>query len=154
MTRSALLAKANKLQEIAYSSPGRNRLIGTAGHEGTVAWITSILDQYPDYYTYYLQPLALSVGAGANLTLGGVVVPDTFAVDLAPSGTVSAPVVSVANLACDLVLLHLLKFDWKSSNIYRPISLPTLLERSPSFFVGAVNPASRPTMLFSLELSV
>ncbi|PVH79074.1 putative leucine aminopeptidase 2 [Cadophora sp. DSE1049] len=102
MTRSALLAKANKLQEIAYASPGRNRLIGTAGHEGTVAWITSILDQYPDYYTYYLQPLALSVGAGANLTLGGVVVPDTFAVDLAPSGTVSAPVVSVANLACDL----------------------------------------------------
>ena len=108
MTRSALLAKANKLQEIAYSSPGRNRLIGTAGHEGTVAWITSILDQYPHYYTYYLQPLALSVGAGANLTLGGVVIPDTFAVDLAPSGTVSAPVVSVPNLACDLVWLHLL----------------------------------------------
>ena len=35
-------------------------------------------------------------------------IPDTFAVDLAPSGTVSAPVVSVANLACDLVWLHLL----------------------------------------------
>ncbi|KAH9215505.1 putative leucine aminopeptidase 2 [Leptodontidium sp. 2 PMI_412] len=101
MTRSALLAKANKLQEIAYSSPGRNRLIGTAGHEGTVAWITSILDQYPDYYTYYLQPLSLSVGAGANLTIGGVVT-EAFAVDLAPSGSVSAPVVSVANLACDL----------------------------------------------------
>lgn len=106
MTRSALLAKANKLQEIAYSSPGRNRLIGTAGHEGTVAWITSILDQYPDYYTYYLQPLSLSVGAGANLTIGGVVT-EAFAVDLAPSGSVSAPVVSVANLACDLVRIFL-----------------------------------------------
>ncbi|KAH7364791.1 putative leucine aminopeptidase 2 [Rhexocercosporidium sp. MPI-PUGE-AT-0058] len=101
MTRSALLAKANKLQEIAYATPGRNRLIGTAGHEGTVAWITSVLDQYPDYYTYYLQPLSLSVGAGANLTIGGVVT-EAFAVDLAPAGTVSAPVVSVANLACDL----------------------------------------------------
>ncbi len=102
MLRSELLAKAKHLEGIAYATPGRNRLIGTPGHEGTVAWITSILDQYPDYYTYYLQPFELSVGAGANLTIGGVVT-EAFAVDLAPSGTVSAPVVAVANLACDLV---------------------------------------------------
>ncbi|KAI9048281.1 hypothetical protein LZ554_008076 [Drepanopeziza brunnea f. sp. 'monogermtubi'] len=101
MTRSALLAKAKTLEGIAYATPGRNRIIGSPGHENTVAWITGILDQYKDYYTYYLQPFGLSVGAGATLSLGGVST-EAFAVDLAPAGNVSAPVVVVADLACEL----------------------------------------------------
>lgn len=102
MTRSALKAKAKTLEGIAYATPGRNRVIGSPGHENTVSWITGILDQYKGYYSYYLQPLELSVGAGANLTIGGVGT-EAFAVDLAPAGNVSAPVLVVAGLACDLV---------------------------------------------------
>lgn len=63
-----LYAKAERLEEIAYSTEGKNRVIGSKGHETTVAWIKETLDQFPDYYTVQLQGVPLLVGVSANLT--------------------------------------------------------------------------------------
>ena len=100
--RSELLAKAKHLEGLAYATPQRNRLIGTPGHEATVAWIKETIEKFPDYYTVSLQPFDLAVGAGANLTVNRTPL-EAYAVDLAPAGVISAPLIVIPNLACEPV---------------------------------------------------
>jgi hypothetical protein len=99
---NALLAKAKKLQAIAYATPGRNRCIGTPGHNATVNYIKDIIASFRHYYTYELQPFQLYVGESANLTTNGASI-EVFGVTLSPSGSVTAPLVSVANVGCEAV---------------------------------------------------
>lgn len=107
LLRSELLKKGKILEDIAYATPERNRLIGTPGHNATVTWITNTIAQFPDYYTYYLEPFDLSLGIGANLTNNGISM-ETFAVGLAPAGHVSGPLIYVSNLGCETVSLILI----------------------------------------------
>ncbi|KAF2033562.1 leupeptin-inactivating enzyme 1 precursor [Setomelanomma holmii] len=93
-----LFAKAEKLQEIAYSTPGKNRVIGSPGHEATVAWIQSNLDT--TYYDVALQGVELSVGINATLTANNKTV-EAYATTLAPAGNANGTLVAIPNLGCE-----------------------------------------------------
>ncbi|KAF3037307.1 hypothetical protein E8E12_001684 [Didymella heteroderae] len=95
-----LYAKAEHLQEIAYATEGKNRVIGSKGHEDTVAWIKETLEQFPDYYTVHLQGVPLLVGVSANLTANNKTI-EAFPTTLAPEGDVSGPLVAIPNLGCE-----------------------------------------------------
>lgn len=100
-----MYAKAEQLQSIAYNTPGKNRVIGSQGHQDTVNWIKSHIEKHPDYYTIELQAVPLSLGESANLTVNGVPT-EVYAVDLAPAGHVSGDLVNVPNLGCEEVSLR------------------------------------------------
>lgn len=100
-----LYAKAEHLQDIAYKTEGKNRVIGSKGHEDTVAFIKETLEQFPDYYTVKLQGVPLLVGISANLTANNKTI-EVFPVTLAPAGKVSGPLVAVPNLGCEEVSRH------------------------------------------------
>ncbi|KAF1932956.1 leupeptin-inactivating enzyme 1 precursor [Didymella exigua CBS 183.55] len=75
-----LYAKAEHLQSIAYRSAGKNRVIGSKGHEDTVRWIKETLDQgFP-----------LLVGVSTNLAANNKTI-EAFPTTLAPEGDVSGP---------------------------------------------------------------
>ncbi|KAF2181525.1 leupeptin-inactivating enzyme 1 precursor [Zopfia rhizophila CBS 207.26] len=100
LTTEALREKAEILQDFAYSSPGKNRLIGSQGHQDTIDYIHDQMTAFPDYYTIELQPLDLALGVEANLTANNRTV-EVYAVTLAPGGHVSGPLVSIPNLGCE-----------------------------------------------------
>lgn len=102
MYRSELLKKAKTLEGFAYATKERNRVIGSPGHNATINWIKSTIEQYPDYYTVSLQPFDLSLGVSANLTLNGKAL-EVYPVALSPAGDVSGEIVVIPNLACDPV---------------------------------------------------
>jgi len=97
-----LYAKAEILQEIAYSTPGKNRAIGSPGHEGTVEYIKGQLEAFPDYYDVYTQDVPLSLGSNATLSANNETI-EAFAVTLAPGGNVTGPLVAIPNLGCEEV---------------------------------------------------
>jgi hypothetical protein len=99
-----LYAKAEHLQDIAYKTEGKNRVIGSKGHDDTVAFIKETLEQFPDYYTVKLQGVPLLVGISANLTANNKTI-EAFPVTLAPAGKVSGPLVAIPNLGCEEVSL-------------------------------------------------
>ncbi|KAK8152460.1 putative leucine aminopeptidase 2 [Phyllosticta citrichinensis] len=98
----ALLEKSQDLQDIAYATPGRNRVFGSQGHNDTVAYIVELLSTPPfdDYYNVSTQSFSAEYSAGnASLSVDSA---DRGAslVTYSPSGTVSAPIVQVSNLGC------------------------------------------------------
>lgn len=96
----ALEEKAHLFERFAYDSPDKNRVIGSEGHQATIDYITKTIKKYSKYYDVYQQPMPLSVGISANLTVNGQ---DTAAdaVGLAPGGHVSGSVVAIPNLGCE-----------------------------------------------------
>ncbi|KAI1526793.1 leupeptin-inactivating enzyme 1 precursor [Pyrenophora tritici-repentis] len=95
-----LFAKAEILQEIAYSTPGKNRVIGSQGHEDTVEYIKGQLEAFPDYYNVYTQDVPLNIGTNATLMANNKTI-EAFAVTLAPGGNVTGPLVAIPNLGCE-----------------------------------------------------
>ncbi|PSN67369.1 leupeptin-inactivating enzyme 1 precursor [Corynespora cassiicola Philippines] len=96
----ALEEKAHLFERFAYDSPAKNRVIGSEGHQATIDYITNTIKQYPDYYTITQQPMPLSVGIEANVTINGKDT-DAYAVGLAPGGTASGSLVAIPNLGCE-----------------------------------------------------
>jgi carboxypeptidase Q len=100
LLRSELLKKGQILQNFAYATPGRNRVIGSPGHNATINYLVEQLTAL-DYYDVSVQPFTVPT-ATANLTINGrpyEVSPMSFT----PGGSSSASVVVVANLGCDAV---------------------------------------------------
>ncbi|CAO2647686.1 Nn.00g086080.m01.CDS01 [Neocucurbitaria sp. VM-36] len=95
-----LFAKAEILQDIAYKTEGKNRVIGSKGHEDTVAYIKGQLEQFPDYYTVETQAVPLNIGYNASLTANNKTI-EAYAVTLAPGGNVTGPLVAIPNLGCE-----------------------------------------------------
>jgi carboxypeptidase Q len=101
MTRKALSQKAHELEDIAYSTPDRNRVMSSEGHNKTVEWITGYLDEMSDYYTYEVQPfIALYSNANATLEVDGEEI-ESEAFEYSPGGDVEAEIVAVDNLGCN-----------------------------------------------------
>jgi hypothetical protein len=98
----ALRVKAHLFERFAYDSPDKNRVIGSEGHQATIDYITNTIKQFPDYYTVYQQPMPLSVGLSANLTINGKDT-EAYAVGLAPGGTATGKLVAIPNLGCNSV---------------------------------------------------
>lgn len=99
---NALQEKAHLFERFAYDSPDKNRVIGSEGHQATIDYITNTIKKYSKYYDVYQQPMPLSIGLSANLTVNGKEVA-VDAVGLAPGGSASGPVVAIPNLGCDAV---------------------------------------------------
>lgn len=98
----ALREKAHLFERFAYDSPDKNRLIGSEGHEATIDYITKTIKQFPSYYTVTQQPMPLSVGVTANVTINGKDT-EAYAVGLAPGGSVTGTLVAIPNLGCNSV---------------------------------------------------
>ncbi|PPJ59511.1 hypothetical protein CBER1_09997 [Cercospora berteroae] len=100
---SALKKKAKELEKAAYSTPERNRVFGSAGHENTLKFIESYLEKEDDYFTYRRQEFVelYSQGSG-TFSAGGTSYPlNVFTYSTSTDGVVDAPIVAVANLGCD-----------------------------------------------------
>jgi hypothetical protein len=103
INRQALAAKARELQAVAYSTPLRNRVMGSEGHNKTVEWITGYLDQMSDYYDYEVQPfVALFSNANGTLKVAGEKL-ETNVFEYSPNsdGNIRDTIVAVDNLGCN-----------------------------------------------------
>ena len=90
------------LQDFAYATTDRNRMIGSGGHNATIKWIKETLEQFPDYYTVDLQPFPVNKGVSANLTINDASI-EVYAVGFSPNGHASGPLAAVSNLGCEKV---------------------------------------------------
>lgn len=101
ITKKALSDKAHQLEDIAYSTPDRNRVMGSEGHQGTIDWITGYLDEMSDYYSYEVQPfIALYSNAQGTLTVNGEGV-ESEPFEYSPSDSIEAEFIAVDNLGCN-----------------------------------------------------
>ncbi len=98
--RSELLKKGQILQGFAYATEGRNRYIGTLGHNATVNYLVDTLSGL-DYYDIDVQPFTVPSASGTLNSNGAnyEVAPMTFT----PEGAVSGPILLISNLGCDIV---------------------------------------------------
>jgi carboxypeptidase Q len=101
------------LQDFAYAHEGRNRVIGSPGHNSTVDYLVEQLTAL-NYYDVEVQPFTVP-SASASLGINGQtyeVAPMTFT----SAGSPNAPFIVVANLGCDAVsrIMSTEEFDTKS----------------------------------------
>lgn len=97
----ALRAKAQQLEDIAYATPDRNRVIGSGGHNNTVDWLVENIERLGDYWTVYRQPFtALYSNVEGDITVDGSTFEPSF-FEYSPGGTVTAELVPVNNLGCE-----------------------------------------------------
>lgn len=104
--QNALLQGSKKLEQFAYSTPGRNRQMGTEGHKLTTDYIIKELKKLNGYYKVETQTFWADVmlnGTG-SLELNGDPT-DSGLFDYSASGEVSAPLVVVSNQGCEAVRL-------------------------------------------------
>lgn len=101
-----LMNHAKALEAIAYNTTGRNRVMGSSGHDRTVKYIYDQLT-HPSlggYYNVTLQPFSSRVqtSAAGSLIVDGK--NTSFSIgNYSPSGTFSAPLALVGNLGCNEV---------------------------------------------------
>jgi carboxypeptidase Q len=97
---AALEKKARELENAAFSTPQRNRVFSSAGHENTLAFIESYLETVKDSYTYERQEFqALYSQAGGSFSSAGTEY-DITVYQYSPSGEATANIVAVDNLGC------------------------------------------------------
>lgn len=102
ITESALSTKAMELQDIAYSTPNRTRVISSPGYNLTIEWITSYFDEMSDYYSYQVQPfIALYSEGNATLEVDGENIESAQIFEYSSGGVVEADFVLVDNLGCE-----------------------------------------------------
>jgi carboxypeptidase Q len=104
LLRSELLKKGQLFQDFAYATEGRNRVIGSPGHNATVNYLINTISAL-NYYDIEVQPFTVP-SASADLSVNSVVyevAPMTFTAEGTPQG----PVVVVSNLGCDAVNIHI-----------------------------------------------
>lgn len=89
--------------------------MGTKGHNDTVTWLYNELTSLGDYYNVTLQPWngRVQTSGTASFVANGADQP-TIVGQYSPStvGTVTAPVVNVANLGCNPVCSHTKLLIW------------------------------------------
>ncbi|KAJ9634919.1 Leucyl aminopeptidase yscIV [Coniosporium tulheliwenetii] len=72
ITTDHLLGGSQVLEDLAYSTPERNRVFASPAHNATVNFLYDTLAAYGNYYSVSYQPfLALYLGGNASLTVGG-----------------------------------------------------------------------------------
>jgi hypothetical protein len=103
-----LLAGAQQLEDFAFASEQRNRLIGSPGHNDTVYWLKGTLESLDGYYNVSLQNFFAVVqlnGTINSFTVGNSTPPvaATLLLKFSPSGNVTAPLAVVKNVGCNAV---------------------------------------------------
>ncbi|KAK5676587.1 Leucyl aminopeptidase yscIV [Elasticomyces elasticus] len=96
-----LLAKSQDLEDIAYATIGRNRVMGSLGHNNTVAYLVETLEALGDYYTVTTQPfVGLYAEGDGTFTVDGLDQGAEY-FSYSPGGNVTAPIIAVSNLGCN-----------------------------------------------------
>lgn len=126
-----LLKHSKALESIAYSTPGRNRVTGSLGHNLTVEYLTSQLAALGDYYDIEVQPWQGEVQQSGEISFTvNAVEYEVQVVEFSPNGSVTnAPLIPVPNLGCDAVSLHGLIDSLRTSDQSRltVVQRPTIL---------------------------
>ena len=124
------------MQDIAYATPGRNRLAGFEGHNGTVDYIVKTLEALGDYYDIELQTFTFEVPVGytANLTVNDSPY-EVANLEYGPPGEFNdVELVPVANFGCNAVsslpCIATVSCDIGELTLVRPTSLPKSAARS------------------------
>ncbi|KLU87055.1 aminopeptidase Y [Magnaporthiopsis poae ATCC 64411] len=99
LTADALMKKAQIFEDQAYSTPQRNRAVGTPGLAASLKYIKDTLSAL-DYYDVKTQELTILGDGKAGVTVAGSKY-DSQIVIGSPKGSASGPMVSVANLGCN-----------------------------------------------------
>ena len=96
-----LLAYEQQLEDFAYATPERNRLIGTPGHDNTINYLYDTVSQL-GYYDVYRQPFStISSSGNASLVIDDADQGAEY-FDLSPSGSaIDTPFVAIPNLGCN-----------------------------------------------------
>lgn len=104
LTRTALLAHAQKLQDISDVS-GRNRVAGSVGHNKTVDYIYDTLVA-TGYYDVERQPFTYIFSDGnVTFSAAGTGYPSEY-FQYGPAGSAVGPLVPVAATGCEAVSAH------------------------------------------------
>ncbi|KAL8420599.1 hypothetical protein RB594_003404 [Gaeumannomyces avenae] len=99
LTADALMSKAQILEDHAYSTPQRNRVVGSPGLEASLKYIKDTVTAL-DYYDVTTQEFTV-LGAGeASLSIAGTKY-DSLVFGGSPKGAASAKLVAVADLGCN-----------------------------------------------------
>ncbi|KAH8599269.1 putative leucine aminopeptidase 2 [Bisporella sp. PMI_857] len=98
LLRSNLLAKAQKLQDFAFATEERNRLIGGQGHNDTINWVADTL-RATGYYDVTLQPFLTPSPKASTVTINGKVY-KSWAMEESPEGDITGSIVAVPNNGC------------------------------------------------------
>lgn len=99
--RSELLKKGNILQDFAYSTPGRNRYIGTEGHNKTVNYLYDTL-LATGYYDVFIQEFVVDLPVNETVIVDGISL-EVAAMSFSQGADFTAALVKVPNLGCDAV---------------------------------------------------
>lgn len=95
------MSKAQILENHAYSTPQRNRVVGSPGLEASLKYIKDTVTAL-DYYDVTTQEFTV-LGAGeASLSITGTKY-DSLVFGGSPKGAASAQLVAVADLGCNTV---------------------------------------------------
>lgn len=97
-----LLASAQKLEDIAYSYPERNRVFGGAAHNETLKYIYDELVATGYYDVYYQPQIQVYAEADQSLSVEGDAI-EAAAMTYSGSGNVTAELVVASNLGCNAV---------------------------------------------------
>ncbi|KAI9167278.1 putative leucine aminopeptidase 2 [Paramyrothecium foliicola] len=102
ITSENLLKHSKALESIAYSTPGRNRVTGSSGHNLTVKYLEEQLGALGDYYDVEVQPWQGFVQqSGLVSFIVNSKEYEAQVVEFSPNGTVNGPLIPVPNLGCD-----------------------------------------------------
>lgn len=102
ITTDALSAKAMELQDIAYSTENRTRVMSSPGFDMTIEWISDYFDQMSDYYSYQVQPfIALYAESNGTLEVDGESIESAQPFEYTAGGTVEGDFVLVDNEGCE-----------------------------------------------------
>lgn len=104
ITAEGLAGRAQELEDIAYATGLRNRVIGSEGFNTTIDWIIDYLESFGggDYYTVTRQPfIAPFANSNATFAIDGGEPVLASAFQFAPSGVGEGAIVPVANVGCE-----------------------------------------------------
>lgn len=106
ITIDGLLSHAQDLEDIAYATEGRNRVVGSEGHNNTIKYLVEQLEALDGYYNVELDPFQYTLQQGlSNFSVNGVNYSSAGLEYSAEISVEGVPLVPVANLGCSAVSL-------------------------------------------------
>ncbi|KAG8165546.1 hypothetical protein KVR01_004098 [Diaporthe batatas] len=132
VTIEGLLGHAQDLEDIAYATEGRNRVVGSEGHNNTVKYLVEQLEALGGYYDVELDPFQYTLQKGvSNFSVNGATY-SSAGLEYSPEISIEGvPLVPVANLGCSAE-----DFPAEVSGAVALISRGTCTFADKSYFAG------------------
>lgn len=95
------MQKLQLFEDFAYTTPERNRVVGSPGLVSSQQYVLDTLNALGDYYDIETQNVTVPTSS-STFSVDGVAYA-SMGFLLSPPGNVTAPLAAVANLGCDAV---------------------------------------------------